>query len=89
VKVHYVLWTRRDLRYAGKLTLVPEDETEAQALRIFKAHVGLDQSGRRLDVVFRWRDQARKARFEALQTIAVGSGIGSSQIVPEPKGGMR
>jgi hypothetical protein len=57
--VQYTLWTRRDKAYAGKMTLVPETEEEAKSLRLFKTHAGIDQSGRKLNVVFRWKDDPK------------------------------
>ncbi len=58
--VKYTLWTRRDMKYAGKITLAPEGEQEAVALRIFKMHAGIEQPGRKLDIVYRWKEDAKR-----------------------------
>ncbi len=60
----YTLWTRRDKAFCGKITLIPTDEHEVAALRIFKIHAGIDQSGRKLDIIYRWRPEVLQAMKE-------------------------
>ncbi len=62
MNVSYVLWTRRDKKYAGKVTLSPDSDEEAAALKIFKLHAGIPQSGRKLGIVFKWADDAKIER---------------------------
>jgi hypothetical protein len=45
--------------FCGKITLSPTDEQEAAALKIFKIHAGIDQSGKKLDIIYRWKQVER------------------------------
>lgn len=74
INAKFLLWTKRDRKYAGKITLSPDNEQEAAALRIFKLHAGIDQHGRKLDVVFRWKSDILKAK-----QVLTAHGIDSSE----------
>ncbi len=77
----YTLWTRRDKAFCGKITLCPTDDHEAAALKIFKIHAGIDQSGKKLDIIYRWRPevlQAVKEKEKNAKTTAGSNRTGGS-----------
>lgn len=66
-QMSFKFWTRRDERWAGKLTIIAENEQEQMALNLFKRHIGNTQSGAKLDVLYPWRPQKQETKPEGQQ----------------------